>query len=244
MFYAETTAAGGEPFASDGTQAGTTLLRDLWPGAGGSYPYEFRASGSRLAWFVAETPNEGGELWVTDGTAAGTKLVADLFPGSDGSYPEYRALSRGRLYVAADDGIAGTEIWVMDPGASTKEFGVPYADATRAPRLTTTDPEIGQSMRFDASGLASTTALVLLVSAPGQPIHAGGGAFLNIDPATYATFVVAASDAQGRWTLALPLPPIFSILKGVTVASQVIAGPTATPLGADATNGVHWTFGN
>ena len=45
-----------------------------------------------------------------------------------------------------------------------------------------------------------------------------------------------------RATFSLPLPNVPA-LAGVTVAFQAFVGPTAAPLGASSTNGVHATLG-
>lgn len=53
---------GWEPWVTDGTSAGTRLVRDLSPGTADSDPLEFTAAGPRL-FFTATTPNHGRELW-------------------------------------------------------------------------------------------------------------------------------------------------------------------------------------
>ena len=72
--------AGTEPWVTDGTTAGTTLLGDLHPGGGDSYP-AFLGSVPGILFFRASTPGQGHELWATDGTRPGTRLVADISPG-------------------------------------------------------------------------------------------------------------------------------------------------------------------
>lgn len=70
-----------ELWVTDGTAAGTTMLKDIYPGSGGSSPAEFAVFDNKL-FFTANGETHGRELWVTDGTAAGTTLVTDLNPGS------------------------------------------------------------------------------------------------------------------------------------------------------------------
>ncbi|MBI1382051.1 MAG: hypothetical protein GC161_13315 [Planctomycetaceae bacterium] len=72
---------GLELWSSDGTNAGTVLVKDVWPGAPGSDPAGFTFAGGFL-YFTAYTPATGRELWKSDGTDAGTVLVKDLWPGS------------------------------------------------------------------------------------------------------------------------------------------------------------------
>ena len=51
-----------EPWVSDGTEAGTRLLRDIYPGTVGSAPKEFTVSGENL-FFSAKDDRNGQELW-------------------------------------------------------------------------------------------------------------------------------------------------------------------------------------
>jgi ELWxxDGT repeat protein len=56
------TEHGAEPWISDGTNGGTRLLTDLYPGTKGSDPQELTVAGNHL-FFSAETPDHGRELW-------------------------------------------------------------------------------------------------------------------------------------------------------------------------------------
>jgi ELWxxDGT repeat protein len=80
VFAANDGVLGSELWRTDGTAAGTVLLKNINPGAAGSNPRNFLAAGN-LVYFSAETDSEGTELWVTDGTAAGTRSLGDLHPG-------------------------------------------------------------------------------------------------------------------------------------------------------------------
>ncbi len=79
-----TNKTGLELFLSDGTPTGTKLLKDLNPGAGSSFPTQFKTLGNRI-YFAAYLKKTGLEPWVSDGTPSGTKLLADLRPGSSQS---------------------------------------------------------------------------------------------------------------------------------------------------------------
>ena len=78
---------GFELWRSDGTKAGTRLLKDIVPGTGGTNISWMRRVGTKL--FFSATDSHGAELWVSDGTAHGTKRVMDIAPGanSSGSIP-------------------------------------------------------------------------------------------------------------------------------------------------------------
>ncbi len=72
-FQAKDDAHGNELFVTDGTKAGTQLVKDIVPGTDGSLPYVSIVYKNLLYFFCYATD----ELWKTDGTAAGTKLVKD-----------------------------------------------------------------------------------------------------------------------------------------------------------------------
>ena len=69
LFFAGTdgSAAGIELWKSDGTAAGTVLVKDIAPGVEDAAPDSLVAAGNRL-YFRARTVAEGTELWTSDGT--------------------------------------------------------------------------------------------------------------------------------------------------------------------------------
>jgi|GEM_PF-1296772 len=120
-FAASNGTSGFELWKSDGTAAGTVLVKDIKPGSESSapvydvmgfnsqLPFDFAIVGSTL-FFVANGP-AGEELWKSDGTTAGTVQVKDIKPGSEGSNPRSLTVVNGTLYFVADDGKAGAELW-------------------------------------------------------------------------------------------------------------------------------------
>src|SRR5262249_38054003 len=66
---------------SDGTAAGTYLVKDIDSGAADSNPGRLVAVNAET-FFDASDGVHGDELWKSDGTAAGTVLVKDINPGS------------------------------------------------------------------------------------------------------------------------------------------------------------------
>jgi ELWxxDGT repeat protein len=115
LFSAYDGARGLEPWVSDGTAAGTAVLKDIEAGNAGSTPEGFEPLGNGKVLFAAETTSAGRELWVTDGTAVGTLQLRDIAPGTIGSSPEgLTALGNGKAVFSADDGLNGRELWVTD----------------------------------------------------------------------------------------------------------------------------------
>ncbi len=113
FFTAEDATSGKELWKSDGTAAGTVLVKDIWPGAQGSFLGGLTVFNGEL-FFGANDGSTGRELWKTDGTAAGTVLVKDIRPGVDSSNPFEFTVFNGELFFRANDGSTGTELWKTD----------------------------------------------------------------------------------------------------------------------------------
>jgi ELWxxDGT repeat protein len=107
-------------FRTDGTAAGTTLLRNFGPRfqtacPGQCFP-QSPADPVELdgqAYIIAGDEISGQELWMSDGTPNGTTIVKDICPGpcSAFDFASYLFSSRGRLYFSADDGQRGKQLW-------------------------------------------------------------------------------------------------------------------------------------
>jgi ELWxxDGT repeat protein len=104
---------GIELWKSDGTNAGTVLVKDIGP-SGVIGVYDRAANVNGTLFFVANDGTSGPELWKSDGTEAGTIQVKDIRPGSDGGNPIYLTSANGTLFFSADDGAIGREAWKSD----------------------------------------------------------------------------------------------------------------------------------
>ena len=77
LFTADDGVHGPEPWITDGTDAGTSLLADLNAGTESSELYQLAAVGRTLFFGVLDFEQGGyGGLWKSDGTPGGTTLVA------------------------------------------------------------------------------------------------------------------------------------------------------------------------
>jgi ELWxxDGT repeat protein len=104
---------GIELYESDGTGAGTKLVKDINPIMTGSYP-AFLAATSNYLFFRANDGTNGLELWITDGTSNGTKLLKDINAGATGSTPYNANVVGSKVVFSAADATHGTEPWVTD----------------------------------------------------------------------------------------------------------------------------------
>ena len=102
FFVALTPSAGPELWSSDGTLAGTQMVKDLLPGVGDSViDLNQAAVWNGELYFTASTPTTGRELWKTDGTSAGTQLANDFISGPADSNPIAMTVWNGELYFVA-----------------------------------------------------------------------------------------------------------------------------------------------
>lgn len=104
---------GRELWASDGTPAGTRLVRDLWSGPAGSRASRGVELDGRVL-FAACEPVAGCELWTSDGTTAGTVRFLDLEPGPGSSSPAGLSRLGDHVYFSARRLATGREVWVTD----------------------------------------------------------------------------------------------------------------------------------
>lgn len=123
---------GTELWRTDGTSAGTRMVKDICPGPGGELgPARLRdifpgprsseirwltAAGERV-YFVADDGTHGRELWVSDGTSGGTRMLADLVPGEGSSLPEQLQAVGQNLIFSAYTPEHGREPWITDGDA-------------------------------------------------------------------------------------------------------------------------------
>lgn len=126
---------GTELWKSDGTPAGTMIVKDIAPAmtpeysvnTWGSNPLHLVNNNGTL-YFTANDMAKGQELWKSDGTATGTRLVADMTGDSGSSHPENLAAINNLIYMTAatenggregfaildhPEGTAGNDVFVL-----------------------------------------------------------------------------------------------------------------------------------
>jgi ELWxxDGT repeat protein len=117
-FTADNGTNGNELWKTNGTEASTTLVKDIWVGSVGSLP-SFLTNVSGTLYFAANNGIAGQELWKTNGTEAGTTMVKDIFAGSSGSIPLFiTTTTNNNVFFHADNGVNGCELW-LSKGTAT-----------------------------------------------------------------------------------------------------------------------------
>jgi ELWxxDGT repeat protein len=100
-----------EIWKSDGTEAGTTLVKEINP-TSGSNPTALREANG-LLYFAANDGILGNELWRSDGTESGTFLLSDINKESD-FYPVSLVPNGNDLFFINRPDAKGYQIWNSD----------------------------------------------------------------------------------------------------------------------------------
>jgi ELWxxDGT repeat protein len=198
---------GLELWRSDGTIAGTILVKNINPGNLGSNPQEITPLGD-LVLFAADDGQSGVELWRSDGTDAGTIRLADIHPGIQASTPRGLVAMGSAVYFTANDGTRGSELWASDgtPAGTVLVHDIdPGPRAGNPGELTVLSTPTGRRLVFAASELAYGRELWTSTgSSPStrriQDIRSGG---MGSDPrlltaAGERVFFTADDGAHGR----------------------------------------------
>ena len=110
FFGAGDSVNGQELWSSDGTLAGTNMVKNIRSGNLSSNPRNLTNVNGTL-FFSAHDGVNGYELWSSDGTLAGTNMVKNIRSGSASSYPTNLTNVDGTLFFSANDGTNGIELW-------------------------------------------------------------------------------------------------------------------------------------
>ena len=189
---------GNELWKSDGTEAGTVLVKDITPGYLSTDITSMTAVGNTLFFLT----NSATRLWKSNGTAAGTVQVGSLPPSAWTGYMSDLTAFGGKLYFVGCEANAGCELWTssgsglglvkdINPGsASSNPSGLTEYNGRLY--FAATDPTNGAEL-WATDGTNAGTVLVKDIS-PGVP---------NSSPAVFKVasgtlFFTATSQYLGR----------------------------------------------
>ncbi len=246
-YNGDNTNIGNEPFLSDGTLAGTVLLKDTRPGSSSSAltttDTSTLAVGSRFYYFTANDGTHGSELWKTDGTTLGTNLVTDLQPGSSSGIPAYHTVANGNLYFSGDDGVTGKELYKVNLDAVSQADGQGSDWLGSVPKLRIDDAVINTLINLDITDAPGSALTFYVIGARANPVTDFGlGAFFFIDTAFTLSVMVTTTPA-GTHSLPLLVPNDVGLIDITVVTQGLIDNPGAPPLGMALTNAVVVTGG-
>jgi len=201
FFYAHDGIHGNEPWVSDGTGVGTTMLADINPGLPSSAistsAITFLAApvGGKL-YFIADDGAAHNGLWSTDGTSNGTRLVKDLLPGKPSvgaSFPVWTSLESVIYFIyitpqnlyglwRSDGTPQGTSLLLSQgftnrpPGLAAFAGGIYLPIATASPGVTA-----NTLYRYDpATGiLAAIRSFAAGDDSPGTPTAMPDGVYFS-----------------------------------------------------------------
>lgn len=121
FFTADDGSAGRELWKSDGTEAGTVMVRDILTDTLSSEPAFLVDVGGTL-FFAVDTTGSGNRnaLWKSDGTSDGTEPVKDFYGGTEVLIESLTNVN-GVLFFAVDDsaGSGNYQLWKSDGTEAT-----------------------------------------------------------------------------------------------------------------------------
>ena len=132
LFPGHSEANGHEPWVTDGTVAGTHMVKDIMPGAstslGDPFPLFQGFDFQGRAYFLGQDESNGMQLWVSDGTEAGTTQFAVVNdPGETGAITLEWSKNDDHFIITTPEGVLasdGTTTELMHP-ASTVFVKIP-----------------------------------------------------------------------------------------------------------------------
>jgi ELWxxDGT repeat protein len=158
FFVAIDPDSGTELWTSDGTDSGTGLFFDIYPG---SYtvgettnPYSSGAAELTVAgdflFFTADDGVHGPSLWVTDGTGGGTFMVANLFDNPSEEGPKGLTPTTNRLFFQTESDL-GREVHALLTANVVKPPAAPTGEASGSTETAYTYSTTGGSISLDGS---------------------------------------------------------------------------------------------
>jgi ELWxxDGT repeat protein len=236
---------GPELWRTDGTAAGTVLVKDIDPTPYSDVdgtaldvgPTNLTDVGGTL-YFTEQMPTYGVELYKTDGTAAGTVLVDDTIPGPTSGNPTGLADVGGVLYFTEQAG-GTTSLWRSDGTAAGTATDASAADlaayqqATAATGIVTVGSASyylgrpaggGLGLYRVGTGSAGDTLVAGFPAADAADnlVNDDGTLLFEVDPQTeYGSAELYRSDGTSAGTFAL-VPVASPVLEHV--GQIVVAG--------------------
>ena len=165
--YATGQPTAAQIYVTDGTTAGTTLVKSVPNASDGVLPTGFTGLGNGKFLFSLSTAARGPELWVSDGTSAGTLQITDLLPGTNGSTPlNITSIGDGYAVLVAtqvdsNNNGPGAELFITDgtaAGTSLVKDIYPGIISSGATNFLTLSPVVATPFAFTIAPLDASKA--------------------------------------------------------------------------------------
>jgi ELWxxDGT repeat protein len=195
-FIADQPETGSELWKSDGTAAGTSIVKELAPGPDSSNFSTPVSMGGSL--FLTRSTATGTQLWKSDGSAAGTVLVKDLSPAA----PKIVAAGDGSIWLVethvTNSQTTGYTLWTSDGTADgthvVTDIAVKPSGFTPVPAYAVVNGKLVFSVKSSTSGsvlwlsdgTASGTAATNVMSPTDFTVD-GGSAFFDSNGSLWKT---------------------------------------------------------
>ncbi|TLD70443.1 hypothetical protein FEM03_11990 [Phragmitibacter flavus] len=235
---------GSELWKSDGTSAGTTLVKDILSGSG-NFRISFLTAGSNLIYFLVDGENIQKQLWRSDGTAQGTFSLFEIAPTPFPLNPPLRELivvgdtvffgnyspETGAELWKSDGTIAGTGM-VKDIKPGSEGSAIESQSVHNGLLYFSANDGIHGHELWRSDGTEAGTVMVSDVS-PGSV----GSSPIILAKAGNLLYFTASNGDQGRELWALPLAADYTPPSGgtftLTPATSIDPGTTLTLTFAD-----------
>lgn len=223
-------ATGSELWTSDGTSAGTVIVKDLFPGQASAAPTGLTAAGAKL-FFWARSDDSSPTLWSSDGTDSGTVQVLNI-PGmalnrvvaaAGKAFLLGQDASGASALIASDGTPAGTSVLRTWFGPSNPDALVSAGDLVFFPA----DGDEGRELWKSDGTVAGTRLAADLLpgatsSGPNHLVVSNGYVFLSATSASGFPAVTKVSIATGESILVNAPQTLPESLPWVALGDKVL----------------------
>jgi len=184
-----------ELWKSDGTEAGTGQVKDIYPGEINHSRPSWLTNANGTLYFSATESAYGWALWRSDGTSAGTIALKSVIP-TIGSAPSELRNVGGALFFSGYDPLHKSELWRTD-GTAGGTYLVQDLAAGSADSSPTEIRPCGHRVFFAARDAAGDRELWAMPSAINESPTVSAGADRNVELGSSVTLTATAADPDG-----------------------------------------------